>query len=257
MTSRAVRFAEHRALGLLLPLACLAAWQAGAASGAIDPVLWATPATVLHAAVSLCADGSLAEDLLASLRRDLAGLAIGVPVGIAVGTLLARSRAGDRLAGPSLSAVRQVAPFAWVPLISLWLGNDEPAKISFVAYVVFFPVMLATRAGIAGADARLLEVADMLCLTRLQSLLRVILPAALPSILGGIHLAFVYGWLATIGAEYLFSAGPGIGSALMAGRQQFRMDIVVVVMLAITFVGLALNLLAGAAERRLLRSRGL
>jgi len=245
------------ALGALLPLALIATWQIAASAGTFDVGLWASPATVLRAASATVRDGSLAGDVWASLQRDVAGLAIGVPVGLIVGTLLALSRLGDALLGPSLSAVRQVALFTWVPLISLWLGNDEPGKIAFIAYAVFFPVMLATQAGVRGADPQLREVARTLCLTSWQSLRRVILPAALPSIAAGIHLALVYGWLATIGAEYLFSAGPGIGSALMTGRAQFRMDQVIVGMVAIAVVGMLLNVLAGAAERRLLQSRGL
>jgi sulfonate transport system permease protein len=245
------------ALGAVLPLVLIAAWQIAAATGSFDAGLWASPAAVLHAAADALHDGSLAGDLLASLQRDLAGLAIGVPVGLAVGIFMALSRLGDALLGPSLSAVRQVALFTWVPIISLWLGTDEAAKIAFIAYAVFFPVMLATQAGVRGADPQLREVARTLCLTRWQSLRRVILPAALPAIAAGIHLALIYGWLATIGAEYLFSAGPGIGSALMTGRAQFRMDQVIVGMVAIALVGMILNVLAGAAERRLLQSRGL
>jgi sulfonate transport system permease protein len=249
------RLATLPGAGLLLPLALLAAWQAAAPH--IDTALWATPATVLRAASASLRDASLGTDLAASLRRDLAGLAFGIPIGLAAGTFLGLSRLGERLFGPTLSAIRQVALFTWVPLISLWLGNEEPAKIIFVAYAVFFPVMLATQAGVRGADPRLLAVARTLCLTRWQALRLVILPAALPAMLSGIHLALVYGWLATIGAEFLFSAGPGICSSLMTGRAQFRMDLVIVGMAAIALVGLTLNLLAGAAERRLLRARGL
>jgi sulfonate transport system permease protein len=156
-----------------------------------------------------------------------------------------------------LSAIRQVALFTWVPLISLWIGNDEPGKVAFISFVVFFPVMMATEAGVRQADPQLLEVAQTLCLSRSQSFRRVLLPAALPPILSGIHVALIYGWLATIGADYLFSAGPGIGSALMTGRSIFRMDQVIVGMVAIALVGCILNAIAGRVERRFLAVRGL
>jgi sulfonate transport system permease protein len=243
--------------GLVLPIALLTAWQIAAASGAIDTTIWAAPASVLRQASAALADGSLIADLSASLQRDMAGLALGIPLGLLAGTGMALSRSADRLFHPSLSAIRQVALFSWVPLISLWLGSDEPAKIAFVAYALFFPVMLNAYRAVQGADSKLLEVGRVLCLSRTQMLARIILPSALPGIAAGIHLALVYGWLATIGAEYLFSAGPGIGSALMTGRAQFRMDMVIVGMLAIAAVGMALNLAAAYGERRLLRSRGL
>jgi sulfonate transport system permease protein len=243
--------------GLVLPLALLMIWQTATAIGVMDTTIWASPAAVLRSAWVALADGSLATDLAASLRRDMAGLALGIPVGLAAGTLLALSRWVDRLFQPSLSAIRQVALFTWVPLISLWLGNDEPAKTAFIAYAVFFPVMLNTYQGVRAADTRLIEVGQMLRLSRIQMLRRIILPSSLPAILTGIHLALIYAWLATIGAEYLFSAGPGIGSALMTGRAQFRMDQVIVGMIAIALVGLLFNLSAGWGERRLLRARGL
>lgn len=244
-------------IGLALPLALLAAWQLAAASGAVDTTIWAAPSAVLRQAGVSLRDGSLLSDLAASLERDLAGLAFGIPFGLFAGTALALSGRADRLFSPSLSAIRQVALFSWVPLISLWLGSDEPAKIAFIAYAVFFPVMLNTYRAVQGADRKLLEVGSVLCLSRRQMLARIILPSALPGIAAGIHLALVYGWLATIGAEYLFSAGPGIGSALMTGRAQFRMDMVIVGMVAIAAVGMALNMAAGYGETRLLRSRGL
>lgn len=242
--------------GLILPVGLVAIWQIAAGTGAIDPTIWASPAAVLQQTRAALADGSLLADLAASLERDLAGLCLGIPVGLAAGTLLALSNLADRLFNPSLTAIRQVALFSWVPLISLWLGSDDPAKIAFVSYAVFFPVMLNTYQAVHGADQKLVEVGRMLCLSRIQMLRRIILPAALPGIATGVHLALIYGWLATIGAEYLFSAGPGIGSALMTGRAQFRMDMVIVGMAAIAVVGMTLNVAAGYGERRLLRSRG-
>jgi sulfonate transport system permease protein len=244
-------------LGLIFPLLFLVIWQTACATGAIDTGVWASPGAVLRAGRAALQDGSLAEDLRASLGRDFAGLAIGIPAGIAAGAALSLSRLGSRLFEPGISALRQVALFTWVPLISVWIGSDEPGKIFFIAFAVFFPVMLNTQYGVRGTDRHLLEVARVLRLTRLQTLRRVIAPAALPGVLAGIHVALVYGWLATIGAEYLFSAGPGIGSALMTGRAQFRMDQVIVGMLAIAAVGMGLNFAAGWAERRLLRTRGL
>jgi sulfonate transport system permease protein len=241
---------------LLLPLALLLAWQAAVGSGWADSTIWASPASVLAAVGAAARDGDFATDLGASLHRDLAGLSIGVPVGLATGIALGLSGLANRLFTPSLSAIRQVALFSWVPVISVWLGNDEPAKIAFIAFAVFFPVMLAAQQGVRGVDPKLLEVALSLQLSRWQRLRAVIMPGALPAILSGLHLALVYAWLATVGAEYLFSAGPGIGSALMTARAQFRMDQVIAGMIAIAAIGVLFNQAAGLAERRLLRARG-
>lgn len=245
------------ATALVVPLVLAGIWQAAISFGLADGTIWASPAAVLRAAREALAQGDLGGDLLASLQRDLAGLALGIPLGLATGLALGLSRAAARLFNPSLTAIRQVALFSWVPVISVWLGNDEPAKIAFIGFATFFPVMLATQQGVRGVDAKYLEVAAILNMRPTQILWSIILPAALPAALSGIHLALIYGWLATIGAEYLFSAGPGIGSELMTARAQFRMDQVIVGMILIAGIGMLFNQAAGVAERRLLRARGL
>jgi len=83
-----------------------------------------------------------------------------------------------------------------------------------------------------------------------------VLPAAAPSILAGIHLALVYAWLATLGAEYLLVSGQGIGNTMIDGRELFLMDLVIFGVLVVGFVGFALNWLAARIERRLLAWRG-
>jgi sulfonate transport system permease protein len=102
----------------------------------------------------------------------------------------------------------------------------------------------------------LLEVARVYGFSRWQTIIGVLLPAALPSIFTGIYLALVYAWLATIGAEYLLVSGEGVGNLLIDGSEHFRMDLVLFGMLVIGVVGWTLNALARALERRLQRRYG-
>lgn len=249
-------FTDHL-LPFAAPLTLLCAWQAAASLGWIDAALWSSPLGVLRAARDAAATPDALNDLAASGLRAGAGLLIGVPAGIVAGLALGLSGTADRVVSPTLNAIRQVALFSWVPLISVWLGSGEAGKIGFIAYAVTFPILLAAQNGVRSADPRLLEVGSVLALTRRQRLRRIVLPAALPALLNGFHLAIIYAWLAAIGAEYLFSAGPGVGSALMTARAQFRMDQVILLIAEIALVGLALNLGASRAERRILYVRGL
>jgi len=181
--------------------------------------------------------------MAASLQRDLLGFAIGASLGLPLGLLLARVRLADRLLSPTLNATRQIALFAWVPFLSLWLGNGEQGRIAFIALAAFFPVLLNSHLGAARIETRHLEVARVLCLKPHRTLLKVILPSALPSIFTGLRLGLIYAWLGTIGAEYLFATTQGIGSMLMDARDLFRMDLVILGMAVIGGVGLVLNLL--------------
>jgi sulfonate transport system permease protein len=197
------------------------------------------------------ARGELPADLAASLARDLAGFAIGAAAGLAFGMLLGLSRAADRLLAPSFDGFKQIATFAWIPLLSVWLGVGEAAKVAFVALAAFTPVVVNTCQGVRGASRELLEVGRVLRLTRRQILTRIVLPAALPSILTGVRLALIYAWLATIGAEYFMTVGPGIGGLVIEGRERFDMGLVMLGVVVLGLVGYLVGRLADAVGTRL------
>jgi sulfonate transport system permease protein len=229
--------------GAVLPILLLSVWAASVHLGLLDVRLWSSPELVLAGGWAVLRDGSLAAALLASLKRDLLGFGIGAGLGLPLGLLLARVRLADRLLGPTLNATRQIALFAWVPFLSLWLGNGEQGRVAFIALGAFFPVLLNTHLGAARVEARYLEVTRVLCLKPHRKLLKVILPSALPAILTGLRLGLIYAWLATIGAEYMFATTSGVGAMMMDARDLFRMDLVILGMMVIGGVGLGLNAL--------------
>ncbi len=227
--------------GFTLPLLLLAAWAAAVHLGWLDIRLWSSPEQVLAAARQRLQDGSLGLALIASLKRDLAGFAIGALTGLLLGLFLARVRLADLLLSPTLNGTRQVALFAWVPFLSLWLGNGEAGRIGFIALAAFFPVLLHAHQGAAQIDRRYLELARILGLKPHRLLVKLVWPAAKPQIVIGLRLGLIYAWLGTIGAEYLFSTTGGVGAMMMDARDLFRMDQVILDMLVIGGVGLILN----------------
>jgi len=111
--------------GIVLPVLLLLGWAASVRLDLLDTRLWSSPEQVLTSAWTVLRDGTLITALAASLQRDLLGFAIGASLGLPLGLLLARVRLADRLLSPTLNATRQIALFAWVPFLSLWLGNGE------------------------------------------------------------------------------------------------------------------------------------
>ena len=247
------RIEKYLGSGIVFPILLLIAWDLSVRHGLLDARIWASPEAVVATAREQFHNGSLLEPLGASLRRDALGLLGGSLVGLILGVGLGTIRLLDELLSPLLNGVKHIALFTWIPLMSIWLGNGEPAKITFIAFAVFLPVLLNTYQGVRGVDPRFLEAARILKLSRLQTLRKVILPSAAPTIATGIHLALIYGWLATIGAEYLFAVAPGIGSSIMEGREQFRMDLVLFGMAIIGGVGFLLNAAANRLQARVLR----
>ena len=223
---RRFRYLSVRARrGLVLPALLLLLWELSAHLGWVDrrflPPLEQVAATALHE----LRDGDLLLHLSASLSRNLTGFAIGSAAGVVFGAWLGLSRTARELINPTFNALKQIAVLAWIPLISIWFGFAEIAKVTFIALAAFVPVALNTFEGMGSAPPQILEVARSLCLSRSQTLRRVYLPAAVPSILTGIHLGLIYAWLATVAAQYFMTVVPGPGGVIIVGREGFVMGL--------------------------------
>jgi sulfonate transport system permease protein len=246
----------RRALrGTVVPLVLLVVWEFSSHAGLIDPRILPPIERITRTAVDQVMRQELLGHLGASLLRDMIGFVLGTLLGLAAGTLLGLSRLADRLFMPSFNGLRQIAILAWIPLISIWFGVGEAAKIVFILAAAFIPVVLNTHEGMRGASKQLVEVARTLTFTRWQVVTRLYLPSALPSIATGIHLALIYSWVASIGSEYFMAVGPGIGGLIIAGRERFEMDQVMLGILILGLVGFLINRGASSIEARLLRWR--
>lgn len=199
---------------------------------------------------------NLWSSLGASIARFAAGFVIGAGAGTLVGLALGMSETADRAVAPSITALRQIALFAWIPLLTAWFGNGESAKIIYVAMSAFFPAALNTQNGLRAISLQHLDVARVLRLSRRQRITRLLLPGALPSMFIGVQIALIGAWLGTVGAEYAMGNGQGIGTFIAQGREQFRMDIVAIGVIALALVGYAINLGCVKIFRRLLAWQG-
>ena len=242
--------------GLVLPIAAIALWWLAARLELVNSALLVSPSKVLVTAWEQIETGRVWRALGASLVREATGFLIGTAGGLVLGTLLGLSPLFNRLVGPSFNTFKQISLFAWIPLISVWFGLGDVAKVVFLSLAALVPVVVNTCDGIRTTPPSLLEVARVYGFTRWQTVTQVVLPAALPAIFTGIYLALIYSWLATIGAEYLLVSGRGIGNTLIEGSEHFRMDLVLFGMVVIGFVGWGMDASARALERRLARWLG-
>ncbi|GGD83819.1 ABC transporter permease [Caballeronia grimmiae] len=241
---------KKRWRGFVLPLLAFALWWFVSRDAKGSHGLLVSPVQVLQTALEQVRSGALLRAMTASLTRELTGFFIGSSLGLALGALLGVSKIANRAIAPSFNTFKQVSLFAWIPLISVWFGLGDLAKVVFLSLAALVPVVVHTNDGIRAAPPRLLEVARAYRYSKLQLLTAVVLPAALPSIFTGVYLALIYSWLATLGAEYLLVAGSGIGNTLVDGSEQFRMDLVLFGVIVVGLTGWALNALARAIQRR-------
>lgn len=246
---------RERALAWALPTAGIALWQLASAEQWVDPTLLVSPWRVLQCTLGGLRDGSLLGAMAMSLQRTLGGLLIGGGLGLLAGLALGLSPRAERVFGTSLSALRQIAIFAWVPLLTAWFGLGEGAKWAFVSMAAFFPLLIATQRAVAQAPAQLTEAAQVLKLSLIQRLRWLTFPAAAPGIFAGLRLALIYAWLGTIGAEYFMPSNGGIGSLMIGAQQLLRMDQILSAMLLIGVAGATLNFIGQTLERRATRWR--
>ncbi|MES1163920.1 MAG: ABC transporter permease subunit, partial [Rhizobacter sp.] len=187
-----------------------------------------------------------------STGRALAGLAIGGGLGLVLGLATGTFKVAETLLDTTLQMVRNVPPLALIPLVILWFGIDESAKLFLVAIGVFFPIYLNTYHGIRAVDAGLIEMARSYGLQGWPLYREVILPGALPSILVGLRFSLGLMWVLLIVAETI-SAQSGIGYMTMNAREFLQTDVVLVGILLYAALGKLADVLAKGLERWWLR----
>ncbi len=229
-----------------VPLVGLAAWEAASMLGWLPSRLLPSPLSVARAAIRLAASGELARHVGVSARRAGVGFAIGGAIGLGLGILNGLSRRSELLLDTTLQMARAVPHLSLIPLFILWLGIGEAAKVSLVALGVVFPLYINTLHGLHGVDPALVELGRVHGLGTPSLLRRIVLPAALPSILVGVRYGLGLMWLGLIVAETI-SADAGIGYLAMHAREFLRADVVLLSILLYA----ALGKLADAATRLL------
>lgn len=220
----------------ILPMVLLAVWQVGCQSGWISSRYLPAPTAVLRAGGQLIANGSLLKHLGISALRAAGGLAIGGGLGLVLAMLTGLSPLADRFLDTSVQMVRTVPHLAVIPLVILWFGIDEQAKLFLIALGVFFPIYINTYHGIRSIDPGLVEMARVYDIGHRAFLRKVILPGALPSILVGLRLGLGTMWLTLIVAETI-SSQAGLGYLAMNAREFMQTDIVLLSILIYALLG--------------------
>ncbi|ODU58956.1 MAG: ABC transporter permease [Comamonadaceae bacterium SCN 68-20] len=244
--------AGRRLLPWLVPLLLVAVWQAASARGWLSTRVLPAPFDVLQAAWTLAESGELWTHVKVSAVRALSGLAIGGGLGLLLGLLTGSLRWAETLLDSTIQMVRNIPALALIPLVILWFGIDESAKLFLIAVSVFFPIYLNTYHGIRNVDPGLVEMGRTYGLTRWQLYRDIILPGALSSILVGLRFSLGLMWVILIVAETI-SAQSGIGYLTMNAREFLQTDIVLVGILLYALLGKLADVFAKVLERWWLR----
>lgn len=236
-------------LGVLLTV-----WSVGSATGFVDQRTLSAPWTVVTTGADLVADGRLQEHLAVSAGRALSGLTLGVLAGTVLAVVAGLSRWGEAVVDGPVQLKRAIPSLALLPLLILWLGIGETMKVVTILLGVLIPVYIHTHNGLRTIDARYVELAETVGLSRWGFLTRVVLPGALPGFLLGLRFAVTGCWLALVVVEQI-NGTAGIGYMMELARTYGQTDVIVVGLVLYGILGYGSDLLVRLVQRRALSWR--
>ena len=233
------------------PLLVLAVWWYASRSGLLSEQTLASPGQVWSALTRMLGDGTLWQNLSASLRLAFSGLAIGGSVGIALGVLTGFTRLGDELLDPVLQMLRTVPVLALSPLLIVWFGIDTEPKVILIAVASAFPLYLNVHGAVRHVDPKIVEAARVFGLSRIRLVREIVVPSALPGLLVGLRMSLGVSLLALIFAEQI-NATVGIGYLMSTAETYFQTDVLVVCIGVYATWGLLADLTVRLLERALM-----
>jgi sulfonate transport system permease protein len=249
--TQTARWVNSQLVYWVTPLVIVIVWQVLVQSGVITHRILPEPVAVVRAAVRLTTSGVLLDDIATSAGRALLGLAIGGSIGFCLGLLNGLSRVSEKFLDSTIQMIRTVPFLALLPLVILWFGVGESARVFLISLGVFFPIYLNTFHGIRNVDPQLIEMGRVYGLTPWSLFWHVVFAGALPSILVGLRYALGIMWLTLIVAETI-AANSGIGYLATNAREFIQTDVLVFSLVLYAGLGKLADVVARLLERRLL-----
>lgn len=241
-----------RAFGLVLApwLLIVLAWYGIAWSGLINPALLPLPHAVAARFWELLTEGRLAQDIFMSTQRVFLGVVSGTLLAVPVGFVLGWYPNVRSFIDPLINFFRALPPIALIPLVIVYFGIGEPAKIIILFYASFFAGVIVMYEGIAQISPIFVRVAKTLGASDLEIFRRVIVPLAVPHVLTALRVALGVAW-ATLVASELIAAQQGLGALIQNASSFFQLDIIYVGIISIGFIALTMDVLLRRLSRRL------
>ena len=229
----------------IFPVAILLLWQVFSEIGFVRRNVLPPPTEVISVWYDLVTgttdaaarySGTWLDHAWASTWRVFVGFSWGVVLGIVLGLLIGLSRVTERVLDPTIQVMRNIPVTAWVPLSLVFFGIGNAPAIFLIGLGAFFPAAINSTHGVRQINITLYKAARMMGANEQELLFRVILPAALPSILTGVRLSMGIAWVLVVVAEIL-AVRSGLGYLLNDAYLFYRNDVVIAAMLSIGLLG--------------------
>ena len=240
-------------------VAILALWWIATHAGWIKPLFLPKPESIWFAFKQAVAgdldNHTLWVHFLWSMYRVFSAFLLAVVIGIPVGIAMGVSRIARGIFDPPIEFYRPLPPLAYLPLMIIWFGIGEMAKIILLFLSIFAPVALAARAGVKSVSQEQIQAARSMGASYSQVIRHVIIPGAMPEILVGLRIGMGVGWTTLVAAE-MVAADAGLGKMVFNASNFLRTDVVILGILAIGIVAYVFEVLMRWIERRAVPWKG-
>lgn len=259
-TSRQMRSRTPGAMSALTTLlwqvgvlaAVLLIWQGFSMLGIGRPVVVQSPVKVAGQLFELVVSGVLWPNLWSTMSAVFIALGLSMLVGIPLGLILGMLPRARRVLAPFISALNATPRVALAPVFIILFGLDTEGKVALAFTIVVFMLLVNSEAGAMAADSELLRLMATLGASKFEVIVKVVLPAAVPSILAGVRLGLIYSLLGVVTSE-LIAASSGVGQMIARAAGVFDLATVYAIVVVLMVIAAVLNMLTEGLERRLLR----
>jgi NitT/TauT family transport system permease protein len=244
----------RRFIPLLVLVGVVLLWEGIARLGIYPAFILPGPGTVATRFADVLADGSLWPHVLTTLGQMLVGLAIGAPLGVLVGVLLAKNHTLESALSPIILAAQSTPVVAYAPLLIIWFGSGMTSKIVITALIVFFPMLINTMAGIRNVPQSRRDLMRLFNATPWQTFWKLEFPASLPVLFAGLRVSVTLAVIGSVIGEFI-SASAGLGYLIKVARDRYDTPLVLVAVIALAALARLAYWLVTLIERRVVHWR--
>jgi taurine transport system permease protein len=245
-------------------LALFAVWELSFRLSGLDPRIFSPPTAIAQTLIRLSTPTAAggAPPIVGHLGSSLGNLALAMMLAITIGPLLGllmgTSGALHAALAPFVNALLPIPPYAYIPIMLLWLGHGWRTIVTTTALAATLPLIYTTTAGVRAIDQRQVFALQSFGASRLQVFGRVVLPAAFAAIISGLRQSFGQAWRTLVGGEFIAAPASGLGYLIFNARDFLAVDVMFSGILVLSLLGfLSIYVLVGWIESRTLKRWGL
>jgi NitT/TauT family transport system permease protein len=216
--------------------------------------IFPTPVGVVKTLIAGFEDKTFIIGILISMKRIFIGYGLSIAIGLCLGLLIGRVKILDETLGSLVLGFQALPSICWLPLALLWFGLSESAMQAVVILGSLFSIIIGADTGVKNVPPIYIRAARTMGASGFHLYTKVIIPAALPSIISGLKQGWSFAWRSLMAAELLY-VGLGLGHLLMMGRELNDMNQVIAVMIVIIVIGIVVDRLIFAKIENKIRER--